>query len=477
VPTLEQPRRDEGSDGVDHPGPGLGGVRDLVMGLPAAIALAVVTIVLLAGGTGSGWRVAAEMVLWALAVAAVAERWVARRRDVRVQRRELTGRRAASPATSERQRDARFLAAVAHELRTPANAIRLQVELLRRSARDPDRLGQVPALAGQVDQSVALLLDLVGDAMDLLRLDAGGVDLRETDVDLDAVLASESDRLAGLAASRNQRLRHAPAPEAIWLGADRAKLERIVRHMLESGLARAGTGEVRVGARPTHDGGVRIEVVDTGGGLAPEAVRHLFDEIVQLGSPEHGRRGTSALGLAVSKRLVDLLGGRIEVESAIGRGTRMVVLLPATMTRPTSSVERRHPGADAPALAGVRILLAEDHDPTRAAFRQLLRSEGAVVTEARDGIEALAALEAGQPQVMLLDLAMPRLDGVGVLRRLRHVRPPTLVSIVVISGDRRAQDPGDIRALGADAVISKPIDPSRLLGLLRDVTSGRPRSR
>ena len=447
------------------------------MGLPAAIALAAAAIVLIAGGTGGGWRVAAEIVLWALAAAAVAEGWVARRRDVRAQRGEPTGRRDASPPTSGPQRDARFLAAVAHELRTPANAIRLQVELLRRSARDPDRLGHLPALAAQVDQSVALLLDLVGDAMDLLRLDAGGVDLRETDVDLDAVLASESDRLAGFAASRNLRLRHAPAPEPIWLGADRPKLERIVRHMLESGLARAGAGEVRVGARTSHDGGVQIEVVDTGGGLAPEAVRYLFDETVQLGSPEHGRRGTSALGLVVCKRLVDLFGGRIEVESAIGRGTRMVVLLPARMARSTSFGEPRHPDADAPALAGVRILLADDHDPTRAAFRQLLRSEGAVVTEARDGIEALAALEAGQPQVMLLDLAMPRLDGVGVLRRLRRVRPPTLVSIVVVSGDRRAQDPGDLRALGADAVISKPIDPSRLLGLLRDVTSSRPRAR
>ncbi len=477
MPTPEQPRRDERFDAVaDDPGPRLGGVRDLVIGA-ASILLAMATIVLVADGARDGWRVAAEAVLWTLAVAAVADRWIARRRDVRVQRAKPTWRSDAFPTAAGRRRDAQFLTAVAHELRTPANAIRLQVELLRRSARDPDRLGHLPALATQVDQSVAVLLDLVGDAMDLLRLDAGGVELRESDVDLEALLAGESDRLAALAASRSLRILHVPAPQAIWLRADHAKLERIVHHMLESGLARTGAGEVRVGARPADGGGVRIEVSDTGGGIGPEDVRHLFDEIVQLGSPEHGRRGASALGLVVCKRLVDLLGGRLDVESAMGRGTRMVLLLPARMTRSAPSGERRHPDADGPALAGVRILLAEDHDPTRAAFRQLLRVEGAVVTEARDGIEALAAIEAGHPQVMLLDLAMPRLDGVGVLRRLRGVRPPGLVSVVVVSGNRRALDPSDLRALGADAVISKPIDPSRLLGLLSSVTSSLPRLR
>lgn len=382
--------------------------------------------------------------------------------------RELETRRREAEEASVRK--TRFLAAVSHDIRTPANAIRLQAELIKRSAEDPGRIGALPRLANELEKSAVSLVELVRDMLDLTRLDAQHVDLTETEFELDDLIAAECAKLSALVAGRGVAVRHVPAEQPCWLVTDRVKLGRVIANLLENGVKFTAAGEVRVQMGVAQDGRVRIEVADTGPGIAPADLPHVFDEFFQLQNPERNASKGSGLGLAICRRLVDALGGTIVADSVPGAGATFVVTLPAVVAVPAPQDGHATTPGPVSRLSGLRVVVAEDHELTRAACVQLLRAEGAIVTEARDGFEALQAIELDHPQVLLLDLMMPRLDGLDVLRRLRDGRPSTLERILVVTGGRRAREAPELRELGADAVMLKPIDPARLIHVLRGIT-------
>jgi signal transduction histidine kinase/ActR/RegA family two-component response regulator len=382
--------------------------------------------------------------------------------------RELETRRREAEEASVRK--SRFLAAVSHDIRTPANAIRLQAELIKRTAEDPAHLTTLPRLASELEKSAVSLVDLVRDMLDLTRLDAQHVDLIETEFELDELIAAECGKLSALVAGPGVTVRHVRADQSCWVLTDRVKLGRVIANLLENGVKFTTAGEVRVQMGIAKDGRVRIEVADTGPGIAGENLPHVFDEFFQLQNPERNASKGSGLGLAICRRLVEALGGTIAAESVFGAGATFVVTLPAVVAIPPP--QDAHPGTveSRSRLPGLRVVVAEDHELTRAACVQLLRAEGAIVTEARDGFEALQAIEVDNPQVLLLDLMMPRLDGLDVLRRLRDDRPATLERILVVTGGRRVREAPELRELGADAVMLKPIDPARLIHVLRGMT-------
>jgi signal transduction histidine kinase len=242
--------------------------------------------------------------------------------------RELDLRRREAEEASVRK--TRFLAAVSHDIRTPANAISLLAELIRRTAVNPSLLGDIPELARELHGSALSLINLLSDVLDVARFDSDKVELLESEFSLNELLDEEQRQMQPLARDRNLELIAVAWPEPIWLRTDRIKLARVLGNLIGNAIKFTERGEVRVEVSQFDAGGVQVRVIDTGVGIAPEHMRHIFDEFFQLRNPERDRSKGTGLGLTICKRLVDAMGAKIDVESAPGQGSTFTVSLPAS---------------------------------------------------------------------------------------------------------------------------------------------------
>jgi signal transduction histidine kinase len=246
--------------------------------------------------------------------------------------RELDVRRREAEEASVRK--TRFLAAVSHDIRTPANAISLLAELIRRTAANPALVSEIPELARELQQSAAALVNLLSDVLDVARFDSGRIELQETEFPLGRLLADEVRGMQPLAREKNLILELEPPDESLWVRADRIKLARILGNLMGNAIKFTESGGVKVAASRGRDGSVHISVSDTGVGIAPEHLRHIFDEFFQLRNPERDRNKGTGLGLTICKRLVDAMEGRLEVQSTPGKGSVFTVTLPASAVVP-----------------------------------------------------------------------------------------------------------------------------------------------
>ncbi|MGE5611000.1 MAG: ATP-binding protein [Bacillota bacterium] len=397
--------------------------------------------------------------------------------SVRLQR-ELELRRYEAEETSIRK--TRFLAAVSHDVRTPANAINLMAELINRAAADPRLLPELPKLAGDLQANAKSLIALVSDMLDLARFESGRLELQETEFAICDMVNAEVRQLLPLAQSQGLQLIADQPAEAIWLRADRMKLARVVGNLIGNAIKFTERGSVRVECLRLPDGHAEIRVIDTGVGVAPEHLDRIFDEFYQLRNPERDRSKGTGLGLAICKRLLEAMGCDITVASELGKGStftlvippRLVVAPPVNCTD-ASGEDGRASRSRCGMLAGLRILLVEDHDTTRRATAQILAAEGAIVMQADGGRVAIHMLAHECPQVLLLDLMLPDIDGSEVLRSLRQVRPRTLKCVLAVSGDVATARQEEVRQLGADGLIAKPVDMEQLV---REICSVMERS-
>lgn len=243
--------------------------------------------------------------------------------------RELDLRRREAEEASVRK--TRFLAAVSHDIRTPANAISLLAELVRRTASNPGMAGEVAELARELHGSSVSLVNLLSDVLDIARFDSGKVELQESDFSLASLLEEEHGHLLPLAREKALSFNFQPPSQAIWLRADRIKLARVLGNLIGNAIKFTSSGEVRLEAEHVAEGGVRIRVTDTGVGIAEEHLRHIFDEFFQLRNPERDRNKGTGLGLTICKRLVDAMGGTLSVRSVVDQGSTFSVTLPASV--------------------------------------------------------------------------------------------------------------------------------------------------
>ncbi len=391
--------------------------------------------------------------------------------------RELEIRRREAEEASVRK--TRFLAAVSHDIRTPANAISLMAELILRTASNPAMVGQIPQMAGELQSSAATLVELVSDVLDVARFDSGKIELQESEFSLAALFNDEGRQLLPMAREKHLKFEIEPPREPIWLRTDRVKLGRVIANLLGNAIKFTTRGEISLGAGKIPDGGVRIYVSDTGVGIGPEHSARIFDEFYQLRNPERDRNKGTGLGLAISKRLVDAMGGTIEVESTPGKGSVFSVTLPAAAVSPKreaiaglesglglSVATDRPPRPGQNSLKGLKVLVIEDHHGTRSATAQILESEGAEVFQAADGESGLKTVYEKRPNIMLLDLMLPDIDGRQILERLQKDRPAELRHILVLTGDLVSEHEDDLKAMGVDAVCPKPVDIPCLLSTL-----------
>jgi PAS domain S-box-containing protein len=388
-------------------------------------------------------------------------------RQKELQRELETRRREAEEATN---RKTRFLAAVSHDIRTPANAINLMAEIIKRSATNPHLVEQVPELAQRLQTNAVALIELVSDVLDLARYDSGRIDVQDSEFLLGELIENEVAKLRPLAAAKNLSVSVQALDAPIWLRSDAVKVSRILDNLLGNAVKFTAAGEVQLTSGIDEQGSAWFRVRDSGPGIHEKDFDRIFDEFQQLKNPERDARKGTGLGLAICRRLVEVLGARIIVESEIGKGSAFTVRFPASAAVSRHAVGSQptpaSPRTDSRGVDGIRVLLVEDHDTTRLGTAHILSAEGAVVTDVATGAAALTALEKDESDVLLLDMMLPDMDGREILARLRTARPAHLKAILVLTGDTTAERRAEVERLGADALLTKPIGVTKLLDVL-----------
>ncbi|RZA18099.1 MAG: hybrid sensor histidine kinase/response regulator [Lysobacteraceae bacterium] len=374
---------------------------------------------------------------------------------------ELADKNAKLEAASHSR--ARFLAAASHDLRQPLYALTLFSSALRAGETDPTKLTRVL----HIEECVASLDHLFSELLDLSRLETGMVHAAIADVRLDEVFDEVSRNFRMLAESRGLRLivRKTDA----WVQADRTMLTRILNNLVSNALRYTDEGGVLVGVRHQDSGLVRIEIRDTGHGIAPEHQKRVFDEFYQV-SHEHAHPGERqrglGLGLATVSKLASLLGCRISLASTPKRGTLVALSLAAGTPSPHA---QGHDAIDLPLdVSGLRVLVVDDEVSILEGLRALLAEWGCDIRAAENEAAALAAVADWTlaPDLVISDLRLREgRSGVEVLRAIaRHYRQdpqsPRFARLLV-TGETRSDRIGEIAA-SRIPVLFKPVSPQKL---------------
>ncbi|HEV8202412.1 MAG TPA: PAS domain-containing protein [Candidatus Polarisedimenticolia bacterium] len=379
-----------------------------------------------------------------------------------------------------READARkdeFLATLAHELRNPLAPMRNMLEVLKRTG-DGDLLGRARAT---LERQVGHLTRLVDDLLDVSRISRGKIGLRKEPVDLVPIVRQAIEANAPAADRLGQAVTASLPEEPLRVDGDPVRLAQILGNLLDNASKYTGrNGRVHVAierrsAGPDIGGEVIVSVRDTGIGIPPEKLGSVFDMFAQVGRATDREQGGLGIGLSLVKRLVDLHGGSVEARSGgPGRGSEFVVRLPRTAG--DAQAKPADP-AGLPAAAGARrILVVDDNQDNAASLDMILKLAGHTTATAGDGLEALDAAEKLRPDVILLDLGMPNLNGFDACRRLRELPWGRDIVIVAISGWGQAKDRQRSMEAGFDGHLVKPVDyPDLMRFLERPVARARGR--
>lgn len=403
--------------------------------------------------------------------------------------RDITERRAAEEAlrranlelaNASRAKDA-FLASMSHELRTPLAGILAMVELLDAELHGPLNEHQA-AYVRSIEASGRHLLELIGDILDLAKVGSGTMELALGECFVDEICQA-GIRLVDDAARKKGHVIELELPGLrLRMVADARRLKQVLVNLLDNAVKFTPAGRrigLRASARGMAEGAaaeVCFEVWDTGIGIPTEARAHLFEPFFQAEALASHAPSGAGLGLALVKKLVELHRGRVELESSPGRGTRFRVYLPIVdaeergrgrpLPMPVSGGDSRSPRPPA------RILVAEDNAINAAAFRDYLLARGFDVRVVVDGEMALETAASWRPHAMIMDVQMPRMDGLTAIQRLREHPDPLLarVPILVVTAYAMPGDEERCMASGADAYRSKPVNLRELADWLARMT-------
>jgi PAS domain S-box-containing protein len=364
----------------------------------------------------------------------------------------------AEAETSSRLKD-EFLAVLSHELRTPLNAIVGWTELLRSHALTPSQEAKALEI---VERNARVQTQIVSDVLDISRVTAGKLRLTPRRIDLRGPVVAAVETVEPAAQAKGLTF-DVDLGEPAWVWGDPDRLQQIAWNLL-SNAVKFTPREGRVTVRVRGDGGeVELLVRDTGAGIAPAFLPHAFDAFRQEDASARRTHGGLGLGLAIVRHLTELHGGRVEAASeGEGRGSEFRLRLPAPPVEPAPRREEVAPAA--PRLDGIRVLVVDDHDDSRALITLALAALGATVTEANDADKAYAMLVEERPDVLVADIEMPGRSGYELVEQVRALPRGSggLVPAIALTAYARTED--RVRALmaGFQLHLAKPVQPAEL---------------
>jgi len=367
-----------------------------------------------------------------------------------------------------------FLANMGHEIRTPMTGVLGMTELLLRTPLDARQRGYAETIA----QSGSLMLRLVNDALDLARIEAGKLELESKPFDLPALLREVHALEQPLALQKNLGFDLRIAPDAARLvSGDVLRVKQILLNLCNNALKFCEHGSVGISLARAADDSVLLSVHDTGPGISAELRERLFQRFEQADGGITQRYGGSGLGLAICRELVECMRGTISVESALGVGTTFTVCLPLPQVAAENTDSAIPPSASTVAtvvnettfVASLRVLLVEDDATIARVIVGLLEAQGHRVRHAPHGLAALAELERGDIDRVLLDLDLPGIDGFQFARLLRERErsnnTPRLF-VIAITARSGGDEEQRTRDAGMDGFLRKPISGAQLADAL-----------
>jgi PAS domain S-box-containing protein len=363
-----------------------------------------------------------------------------------------------------------FLASLSHELRTPLNAILGYARLLRTGILPRERHDKA---IETIERNATSLTQIVEDVLDISRIVSGKIRLNVQPVDFPEIGRNAIDGVTPAADARGVRLETVLDPQAPIAG-DPERLQQILWNLLSNAVkftTRGGKVQVRLERVNSH---VEVSVSDTGIGIAPEFLPHVFERFRQADAGISRERGGLGLGLSIAKQLTEMHGGSIEAASAgLGQGATFRLKMPLMIVHPTrDEPERVHPRSSSGSrtiplgdLHGIHVLAVDDDADALLLVAELLDAAGARVTTAQSAEEALRHLDANPPHVLVADLGMPRVDGFQLIEQVRRHRNPVVRGVPAAALTAYARSDDRVKALraGFQIHLAKPIDPAELV--------------
>lgn len=364
----------------------------------------------------------------------------------------------------------RYIATLAHELRNPLAAISSALQLWRRVPNDAAELENLRAI---ISRHLKQLVRLTDDLLDVARISSGKILLRRSTLNLDVVIAESVEAVWPAIFDAGHDLSVAAGDAPIFVEADQARLRQVLVNLLQNAAKYTPAPGVISVRSESRDGRALIRVRDNGAGIAEEQLSAIFDPFYQVESALGSSQGGLGIGLTLCRQLLELHGGAIEAHSqGPGKGSEFVVTLPAAAP-PTQDDAFAPPTLNRHAADRFRILVVDDLRDCAETLVKLLQSLGHEAISLYDGQAAIDWTLRHRPDVVLMDVAMPGLDGYDAARQLR--RQPSLkgTTLVAVTGFGRDEDRRRAAAAGFDFHVTKPVDIRQLETILAEVSERR----
>jgi PAS domain S-box-containing protein len=383
----------------------------------------------------------------------------------------VEAQRAREAAEASNRAKSNFLSRMSHELRTPLNAMLGFAQILELDQRHPLAESQRPWVA-QIQGAGWHLLEMINDVLDLSRIESGNLRLEPVPLQLPGLLATTLALVASEAERRDIQITQALAPGALRVLGDATRVKQILTNLLSNAVKyNIDGGRIHV-ASERRGGAVEIVVTDTGLGMTAEQMGELFQPFNRLGRERSAQEGTG-IGLVISQRLAELMGGSLSARSEAGTGSSFILSLPAAAD--CDAV----PAGDAEAITETRhyrrrvVHYVEDNETNVEVMRGVLTQRPQVRMEVSlTGLDGLAAIRALTPSLVLLDMHLPDMGGMDVLRALKADPATAAVPVVIVSADALPAQIDAAVAAGAERYLTKPVSVSQLLSVLDELLEG-----